>query len=213
MENKIINLNYEDMSSEQLEQIQQKIKEARFKKVEKSTAKNKDAVEKLKTELKLLNDDNENNKKRIEELKKELKTVTKETNQITKTLITHGKEKNELERHLHKIIYKEIGKGTTKDQLFHGDLTRLCKHSICESLNVGSFPWIEVKDIDMAKRLAYKCLNKVAIHKLMREKTKKLQAKLDKIQSTNKKPTERETRKFQLLEDLLDEIEGNPENI
>lgn len=213
MENKIINLDYESMSNEELAQIQEKIKETRLRKMENKTAKLEDRIIKLQTNLGLLKDDNKDIKKKNKELELKFKNIQEETNQITKTLFTHGKEKRELENHLHKIIYKELEKNSTRDELFHGDLTRICKYELCKSLGVNSFAWIEVKDVDIAKRLAYKILNKEFIHRLMRNKTKDLQSKMDKLQATNKKPTERELRRFQLLEELLEEIEGNENKI
>ncbi|APH20821.1 TPA: hypothetical protein ACXDAY_002323 [Clostridium botulinum] len=213
MENRIINLDYESMSNEELAQIQEKIKETRLKKIEKKTSGLEDRFKKLKNAFDLLKDDNNKIKEKNQQLEDNLKSIQKETNQITKTLFTHGKEKRELENHLHEIIYKELEKNSTRDELFHGDLTRICKYELCKSLGVSSFAWIEVKDVDIAKRLAYKILNKEFMHRLMRNKTKDLQLKMDKLQTTNKKPTEREYRKFELLEELLEEVEGNENRI
>ena len=47
----------------------------------------------------------------------------------------------------------------------------------------------------------------------MRNKAKDLQSKMDKLQATNKKPTERELRRFELLEELLEEVEGDENKI
>ncbi|WP_039230863.1 hypothetical protein [Clostridium haemolyticum] len=206
MENKVINVDFESMTSEQLMEIQEKAKETRLKKAENKINELKDSYKKINNAIKILKEENK-------ELKEKVSLIQSETSQVTKTLLTHGKERRELENHLHKIIYDELNKDSMRDKLFHGDLTRICKADICKSLNVGSFLWIEVKDIDIAKRLAYKSLNKESIHRIMRKRTDDLRKKYDKLETQNAKLTDREKRQSILLNELLEEVNGDASEI
>ncbi|MCD3319536.1 hypothetical protein G8V07_14250 [Clostridium botulinum D/C] len=206
MENKVINVDFESMTSEQLMEIQEKAKETRLKKADNKIGKLQDSYKKINNAIKILKEENK-------ELKEQVKQIQIETNQVTKTLLTHGKERRELENHLHKIIYNELSKDSIRDKLFHGDLTRICKAEICQSLNISSFLWIEVKDVDIAKRLAYKSLNKESIHRIMRKRTTDLLKKYDKLEAKNTKLTDREKRQSVLLNELLEEVNGNASEI
>ena len=108
------------------------------------------------------------------------------TNKVTDTSLTHGKEKRELDRYISSLVYKTTIKDSIRDELFHGYLTSSCKKSICESLNVGAMQWIEVKDLDMAKKLSVKFLNKVTVHSLMRKYADKLNKEYEKSKMDNK---------------------------
>ena len=71
--------------------------------------------------------------------------------------------------------------------------------------------WIEIKDVDDAKRLSVKFLNKVTMHSLMRKYANKLNKEDEESKMDNKKESLSlgKARKYELLELLIDEIGGD----
>lgn len=213
MENKIIKLDFEDMTNEELIEIQERVKEVRLKKVENKIGNLEDINKKIKNALEILEIKNKELEEGNKIIQNKINILQDEIEGVTKTLMTHGKEKRELQNHLHRIIYNELYKESVRDELFHGDLTRGCKHYLCQELNASKFDLIKVENIDIAKELAYKFLSKENIHRIMRRRTRELLNKFDKLQSTNKKLKEKENRQLELLDELLEEVGGNADAI
>lgn len=199
------------MNADDLREIEKQAKETRLVNVESDIKTIKDNYNKLKSEFDLLNDNYLNLKENNEKLEEQVSVMQESTDKVTETLLTHGKEKRDLDKHVSSLVYKELHKDSLRDELFHGYLTSCCKKSICDSLNVGAMQWIEVKDVDVAKRLAIKFLNKVTIHSLMRKYTNKLNKEYEKSKMDNKKENLSlgKARKFELLELLIDEVGGD----
>lgn len=78
---------------------------------------------------------------------------------------------------------------------------------------MSSFNWIEVEDVDNAKKIAIKFLNKATIHSLMRKEANRLDEQYKKSKTDNKKSTVGMARKFELLELLIDEVGGDVNEI
>lgn len=200
-----------NMTPEQITELEEKAKTYKQKSLDRRVADLENNKKQLKAEIDDLRND-------ISELIEDNKKLTvkvgdmqEDTDKVTKTLLTHGTERRELENLMHNIIYKEIKKGSIRDELFHGSLTKACKGHLNKSLGVSSFQWIEVKDIEIVKGLIVKFLNKVSIHNLMRKSTNSLRKEYEKSKMDNKKESISlgKARKFELFELLIDEIGGN----
>lgn len=148
-----------------------------------------------------------NNINNLEQNLKELETYTKS---VTDTLIIHGTKRRVLENHIHSLVFQELGKNTLRNDLFHGLLTRNCKLHLSKSLAVASFNWINVNDLNTARTLANRYLNKTTIHMLMRKKVDEIFKKFDKINKSKKKVlTEKQIAQYHKLELLIEECGGN----
>jgi hypothetical protein len=170
----------------------------------------KNKNKKLTEQYTELENDNKELKQEHSDLTKNFNDLKDDTTKVTDTLIIHGTERRELEKYIHSLVYKEIGKDTLRDQLFHGLLTSKCKHHLSDSLTVASFNWIYVKDVAVAKTLSMKYLNKTTIHNLMQEKAIKIQKDFDKLdKSKNKKLTDKQIKQKNILELLIEECEGD----
>jgi hypothetical protein len=196
------------MNAKELRELEEQAKEQRLTSVEDEIKSINDDYAKLRADFNLLNNSYSQLKENNEILIDKVEIMQTSTDKVTETLLTHGREKRDLDKHVSCLVYKETIKDSIRDELFHGYLTSCCKKSICESLNVGAMQWIEVKDLDMAKKLAIKFLNKVTIHNLMRKYADKLNKEYEKSKMDNKKESLSlgRARKFELL---IDEVGGD----
>jgi chromosome segregation ATPase len=209
MENKVINLEFDSMNDEEMELIIQKAQEYKRKSLDKRVAELENWRKQAKSEIEVLRKDKVSLTEKVKELEDVIEVTKEETNQITKTLFTHGTQKRELENHIHRLVYKEIGEDSLRDELFHGCLTASCKKHINKSLNVSQFNWIEVKDLNVAKRLSSKFLDSVTIHSLMQKSATDLFEKMNNSKKDNSKSNGKNARRYELLEKLLEEVGGN----
>jgi chromosome segregation ATPase len=199
------------MSPEEIVEWEEKARSYKQKSLDRRVAELENWKKQATTEIKCLAEENNELKEKNEKFEEQLEVMQESTNKVTDTLLTHGKEKRELDKYISSLVYKELHKDSLKDELFHGHLTSCCKTSICESLNVGAMQWIEVKDLDIAKKLSVKFLNKVTIHSLMRKYADKLNKDYERSKMDNKKESLSlgKARKYELLELLLEEIGGD----
>ena len=199
------------MTPEQIIEWEDKAKNYKQKSLDRRVAELENWRTQATSEIKYLVNENKELKDKNEKFEIQLGIMQISTDKVTETLLTHGKEKRELDKHVSYLVYKETTKDSIRDELFHGYLTSCCKKSVCESLNVGAMQWIEVKDLDMAKKLSVKFLNKVTIHNLMRKYADKLNKEYEKSKMDNKKESLSlgRARKFELLELLIDEVGGD----
>ncbi|OSA95779.1 UNVERIFIED_ORG: hypothetical protein B2H93_04985 [Clostridium botulinum] len=199
------------MSSKELKEIEEEAKETRLSNVENEIELVNDKYNKLISEFNIIKNDYSGLEEENKKFKEQLEVMQESTNKVTDTLLTHGKEKRSLDKHVSSLVYKELHKDSLRDEIFHGYLTSCCKKSICESLNVGAMQWIEIGDVDMAKTLAIKFLNKVTIHSLMRKYANKLNKEYELSKMDNKKESISlgKARKFELLELLIEEVGGD----
>lgn len=207
MENRVINIDFENLTDLQIMEIEEKTREHKHKSLERRVVELENWKRQAKSEINILieskNELMEFNKKLLEDVE----SMRVKTSQVTDTLLTHGMEKRKLENVIHKLVYNEIKKDSLKDQLFHGTLTAKCKAHIEKSLGVTAFHWIEVKDVSMAEGLAKKFLNKVTIHNEMQKKAIKLDGDYEKLKG--KMLTDRQIKQKGLLELLIDECGGD----
>lgn len=227
MENKIINI--DEMSFEELSAMQERINqrkqqslEERVKSLENEFDKGNsdgrvvtlestkgDIEKKFFTGLELLKTKIDKMSSELSESKEKINNIQEETESVTKTLLTHGSLKRELDNHIHRIIYNQLQKDTLRDELFHGTLSRNCKAHIVKALDVPSYPYIRIDDLDTAKKLSNKCLSSVNIHNMMKKESERLMIKLENSNNDNSKTGTHLARKFSLLDKLLDEVGGD----
>jgi uncharacterized coiled-coil DUF342 family protein len=197
------------MNEEEMELIIQKVQEQKRKSLDKRVVELENWKKKADSEIKVLRKDKMDLNNKIKELEEVIENTEEKTKQITETLFTHGKQKRELEKHIHRLVYKTIGRNTLRDDLFHGYLTANCKKHLNESLDVSKFDWIEVKDLDIAKRLSTKFLTSVTIHSLMQRNANNLFDKMNNSKKDNSKLNAENARKYELLEKLIEEVGGD----
>lgn len=197
------------MTPEEIATLEDKTKNYKQKSLDRRVAELENWRNQTKVELNILRSDNKELKENNEKLSMQIGELQEETKKVTKTLLTHGTEKRKLENYINIIIYNELKKNTIRDELFHGCLTSNCKKHISKSLCSSSFNWIEVEDVDNAKKIAMKFLNKATIHSLMRKEATRLNEQHKKSKKDNKKSTIGMARKFELLELLIDEVGGD----
>ena len=214
MENNVINIDFKNMTEEQLTIIEEQSKKYKRISLENRVAELEDWKIKHVTNSDLLQNDYDNLSIEHKKLSASTSTLMEvvedmqvKTAKITDTLLTHGLEKRNLENRIHSLVYKELDKGSIRDQLFHGLLTAKCKYHITKSLGVSSFMWIQVKDLSVAEKLASVFLNKTTMHNEMQNKAQELHNNFQKL--TGKKITDRDIKRKGLLDTLVEECEGN----
>lgn len=217
MEDLIIReVNVNEMTMEQINNIMEQAKERKVSLLENNVNQHGKYLKRLEDKLVQYQKDLKAQEKTINTLnetviifKEEINKVQKETESVTKTLLTHGSLKRELDNYIHRIIYNELTKDSLRDELFHGTLSRNCKAHIVKALDVSSYPYVRVEDLDTAKKLSNKCLSSVNIHNMMKKESERLMIKLENSNSDNSKTGTYLARKFELLDKLLDEVGGN----
>lgn len=186
------------MTPEQLKDVGEIARETRMKQIE-------DNQKKQLRDVTLLKKDLESMKETVEALGENLKKVTEETDNITKTFMTNSKEKRDCEKYMHSLIYKELVKGSIRDQLFHGLLTRSCKNHLVNTFpNASSFNWLKVDDVNTILGVAKTFLSSKNIHKLMRKQAQKIHK--EKESNKIKNIGVQKLRQYELLELLLEEV-------
>jgi hypothetical protein len=215
MENKVLNIDFENMNEEQLLEIQEKAKNQRQKSLDRRVIELENWRIQADSKINVLNNNYKNLQEDNEKLTTKVEKIKQETDKVTDSLMIHGIERRNLEKYIHSVIYKELEKDSIKDLLFHRLLTSKCKSHLSASLTVSSFNWIKVDDIVIAKTLAMKYLNKATIHNLMRKRASELYNEFNpKIQRKTKKIlTAYKLKQKNLLELLIEECGGNLDEI
>lgn len=214
MSNAIVKINYEEMLNtmgyEEMMELQEKIKERRLNNIDKRVIILEENKIKLMAEVENLNLIIKKSSENINNMKQDFDDLRDKTSKITDTLVSYTMEKRELEKHINGLIYPYVKKGTLRYELFHGRLLTICKGHIKKSLNVSRFDHIMVDDVSTAKKLASKYLTERNIHTLMRKEARRLfeMSQLSKKDNVKNLGTGN-GRKFDLLDQLLDEVGGD----
>jgi len=210
MENINIEQFLTNVDETKLDEVIEKARQKKKRSLDRRVVELEDWQKKASARIKILINDNKELGNNVTDLKKKLKEVEIDTKSVTDTLIIHGTERRMLENHIHSLVFHELGKNTLRNDLFHGLLTRNCKAHLSKSLAVASFNWINVNDLNTAKTLANRYLNKTTIHMLMRKKADEIFKKFDKINKSKKKVlTEKQIAQYHKLELLIEECGGN----
>lgn len=210
MENINIEQFLTNVDETKLDEVIEKARQKKKRSLDRRVAELEDWKKKASVNITILINDKKELINNINNLEQNLKELEIDTKSVTDTLIIHGTERRVLENHIHSLVFQELGKNTLRNDLFHGLLTRNCKLHLSKSLAVASFNWINVNDLNTARTLANRYLNKTTIHMLMRKKADEIFKKFDKINKSKKKVlTEKQIAQYHKLELLIEECGGN----
>lgn len=203
-----------NMSYEQIVKLEKTLEKKKVECLSNQVVIMGEDVKKIGVLVKEIQVDNKELKEQNQVLKDKVEKIQEESDKITKTLLTNGIERRNLENYLHSIIYKRLKKNSLRDELFHSTLTRFCKSHISKSLNVSSFNWIAVSDVQASKSIANAFLSREMIGQIMRKEAKRL---FDISQNSKKNNGltigVKNARRFELLEKLLVEVGGDIDEI
>ena len=214
MENINIEQFLTNVDETKLDEVIEKARQKKKRSLDRRVVELEDWQKKASVNITILINDKKELINNINNLEQNLKELEIDTKSVTDTLIIHGTERRMLENHIHSLVFHELEKNTLRNDLFHGLLTRNCKAHLSKSLAVASFNWININDLNTAKTLANRYLNKTTIHMLMRNKADEMFKKIDKINKSKKKLlTEKQIVQHHKLELLIEECGGNPYEI
>ena len=210
MENNVLNIDFENMSEDQLVLIEKKSKEYRKKTLDRRVAELEDWKKKEESKVALLEQSNKKLEISNKDLMAKVGEMSKETDKITKTFLTDGASSWYVTNIIHKLVYIELKENSVKDKLFHGTLTRKCKAHIKKQFQVSAWCWIKSKDKFEAEKLARKFLNKTVIHSIIQNEATGLDEFYKKCdRNPNTKLSDKKISDRVLLELLIDECGGD----
>lgn len=177
MENKIIKLDFEDMTNEELMEIQEKVTEVRLRKIENNIGNLEDNNKKLNKKIEILQAENDGLQDRI---------IGIEDN-IFKLEHDKGKKK-EWTKTIQSLAFKYNGnKNSLEYELFHRAIINNCYSHIYNIYQINTYGDIKLDEYDEAMTAMYKWFtNNQNIKRTRRNKLKKLRDDIDKGINTEK---------------------------
>lgn len=195
------------MSSEQLMQLGERIRDQRIANIEKATKEQGRIITIMEKSINDLKENTEKARKKIDEAEKEF-------NKLTKTFMTNGTEKRECEKYMNNLIYNVFKKNSLESQLLHGYLTARCKaHLVNTFPDVSKFDLLRVDDIDAILKIMRSFLSAKNIKIIAKKRIIALHNEKEKRQNEKVPLTYKKEKDYKLLEALLEKLDFNIDNL